>query len=214
MAVRLATKPAPSWRRQTGRRAVSLVEVVISAAVMTTMIVAALGAVGASGRMQAAQRENALGLSLARQLLSEIVQTRYTDLVNPVFGVEAGEERATYDDVDDYNGWAEDSAMYADRSPISGGAGWRRAVRVVRANPSDPTQTTSSETGLKRIEVTVTSPTGRVFRLSALRSAKNGYENTPGSQTSYISYVGMAIQVGDRSTSRSEQGVNGLNVVP
>src|SRR3712207_7569247 len=48
----------------------------------------------------------------------------------------------------------------------SGGTGWRRQVTVASVKPSDPTQSVGSDKGLKRITVTVTSPTGRVTTLT------------------------------------------------
>ena len=89
------------------RRGLTLVEVMFSIVVMSTMLLAALGSVGAVAKSRVSQKESVQGLALARQLLSEIVQTRYKDLVDPAFGIEAGELRATYDDVDDYNGLSE-----------------------------------------------------------------------------------------------------------
>lgn len=204
----------PSQPHPHPRAGLTLVEVIFSVLVMSTMLAAALGTVSAAAKGRLAQKESALGQALARQLLAEVVQTRYQDLVSPTFGVEAGEARATYDDVDDYNGLSEADARYADGTPIAGGTGWRRQVAVAWVSLTDPTAVAGSDLGLKRITVTVTSPSGKVTKLVALRSAADGYENTPASQVTYTCHVGVSIQVGTRPAGRNVQGVNLLNLVP
>jgi len=201
-------------RRSASRGGLTLVEVLFSIAVMSTMLLAALGSIGAAARTQRLQQEGVQGLALARQLMSEIVQTRYKDLVNPVFGVEAGETRSTYDDVDDYQGLNEPSATYASGAAVAGGSGWARKVEVAWVAASDPTQLSASDKGLKRITVTVTSPTGRSTQLVSIRSSDDGYENTPGSQVTYTSHVGVSIQVGGVASTRCSQGVALKNLVP
>src|SRR6185312_1413646 len=110
--------------------------------IMSTMLVAAFGAVTASAKSRIAQQESAFGLSLGRQLLAEIMQTRYQDLINPVFGSESGENsRSQYDDVDDYDGYKENSGLtYADGTSITGASGWKRKVWVDWVTIADPTQ--------------------------------------------------------------------------
>src|SRR4051812_43601097 len=91
------------FRRPRRRGGLSLVEVMLAVVIMSTMLVAAFSAVGASAKGRLAQQESSFGLSLARQLMAEIMQTRYQDLISPGFGIETGEtSRSKYDDVDDY----------------------------------------------------------------------------------------------------------------
>jgi MSHA pilin protein MshD len=200
--------------RQGNRRGLTLVEVMFSVVVMSTMMVAALGSVGGAAKTRIAQKEASQGLTLARQLLSEIVQTRYADLVNPVFGVEAGELRTTWDDVDDYNGLDQPSACSSTGVVLSGATGWRREVKVTFADPVNPNATSGMDKGLKHIKVTVTSPSGRVTTLKALRSNTNGYEHVPGAQVTYTSHVGISLQIGMNDTTRSVVGVTTQNLVP
>lgn len=205
---------SPTSLRHPLRRGLTLVEVMFSIVVMSTMLLAALGSVGAVAKSRTGQKETVQGLALARQLLSEIVQTRYKDLVTPTFGIEAGEVRATYDDVDDYNGLTETSARYANGTIVAGGTGWKRAVTVAWVNPANPANASGSESGLKKITVTVTSPGGRVTTVSALRSAENGYEHTPAAQVTYTCHVGVSIRVGKSDTVTSVQGAALNNLVP
>lgn len=200
--------PAPS------RGGLTLVEVMFSVVVMSTMLVAALGAVGASAKTRIAQKESAIGLALARQLLGEIMQTRYIDHDNPVFGIETGETRATFDDVDDYNNWKETSAQYADGTAIPGATGWSRSAVVQWVNARNPTVLVGTDQGCKRITVTVTSPAGRITTLSALRAQADAYSDIPGSQVTYTSWVGVSIQVGPSTIAKNVQGANLVNLVP
>ncbi|QOV87521.1 type II secretion system protein [Humisphaera borealis] len=206
--------PQPAPFSVTRRRGLTLVEVMFSIVVMSTMLLAALGSVGAVAKARVTQKESVQGLALARQLLSEIVQTRYKDLVDSTFGIEAGESRATFDDVDDYNGLSEASALYADGTAVAGGTRWSRTVAVSWVSPTDPSTTSATDQGLKRIKVSVTSPGGRVTTLEALRSAENGYEHTPGSQATYTCHVGVSIQIGTNTVVRNVQGVALNNLVP
>ena len=196
------------------RRGLTLVEVMFSIVIMSTMMVAALGTVGAAAKSRLAQRDSAMGLALARQLTGEIMQTRYADLVDATFGIEAGETRATFDDVDDYNNLTESSAAYADGTVIAGATGWQRRATVQWVTPVDPATVSATDQGLKRITVTVTSPGGKVTTLVSLRSNGDGYENTPGSQATYTCWAGVSLQVGSYANARNTQGTNLLNLIP
>lgn len=195
------------------RRGMTLIEVMFAVVIMSTMLVAAFSAVAASARSRIAQQESAMGLALAKQLLAEIVQTRYQDLISPTFGTETGESaRSQYDDVDDYDGYSENSAAYADGTVIA--SGWKRKVQVDWVTLLDPTQKSNTETGLKRIIVKVTSPTKKSWSLTAYRSNYDRYEIVPGSQTTYTCWAGISIQVGTSSVGRNAQGTNLVNMTP
>ena len=89
---------------------------------------------------------------LGEELMEEIKSKSFEDPNDPpVFGPEAGETRATYDDVDDYNGLAE--------TP-TGFAGYSRSVTVSyvdpESNPLDLDAPVVGPTSLKRVLVTVT----------------------------------------------------------
>lgn len=80
-------------------------------------------------------------------------------------GIEAGETRATYDDVDDYQGLNE-APVDAEGNPRPGYAGYRVAVSVAYAG----TDLGLGNTAAKRITVIVTTPQGEIFPFSAYRS--------------------------------------------
>lgn len=194
----------------------TLIEVMFAVVIMSTMLVAAFTAVGASAKSRIAQQESAFGLALGRQLLAEIMQTRYQDLINPTFGNESGENsRSQYDDVDDYDGYKENQGcLYADGTSIPGAGSWKRKVTVDWVQLVDPTSKSNSETGLKRITIKVTSPTGKTWTLYGYRSNYDRYEIVPSTQTTYTCWAGISIQVGSSTSGRNVQGANLVNLSP
>ncbi len=58
--------------------------------------------------------------------------------------------------MDDYNGWSESPPQFADGTAMPNLANWSRSVQVAFVNPTNLSQTSTTETGAKRITVTVT----------------------------------------------------------
>jgi MSHA pilin protein MshD len=147
-------------RRRSSWAAFTLVEAVVSMLVVGVMMVAVLGTVGASSRGLQSMQERGKGALLARQLMSEIMVQYYEEPLDTViFGKESGESgssRAGYDDVDDYNGWSASPPQNKDGTVIPNLDGWARRVAVEWAVSADLAQKAASDTGIKRITVTVT----------------------------------------------------------
>ncbi|MCK4343309.1 MAG: hypothetical protein KAY37_16465 [Phycisphaerae bacterium] len=154
----------------------TLIEVVISTVVVSVMLVAALHAVGAA-RLGLRQIGNhSRGVLLAQDLMTEILQQHYADPVYGLgsFGVDGDEattgDRSLYDDVDDYDGWQVAPPQYKDGTEITWATEYERLVEVAWVLPSNPQQTSGSETGVKRITVTVSHDGAEVAELTALRT--------------------------------------------
>lgn len=143
-----------------GNRAFTLVEAVISTVIVAVMFVAALNTVGASAVTQYKAALLSRGRLSAESLMSEILCRSYQDPEGaPVFGREAGESASTrtaFDDVDDYHGWSADPPTARDGTPLPNSTGWQRTVTVEWVNSTNPQQTETTETGVKRITVTAT----------------------------------------------------------
>lgn len=207
--------------RQSGRPrrrgGFTLVEAAISIVIVATMIVASLYAFGGEARGRSVQTAAAVADGLAAGLLSEILQCKYVDPASPVFGPETGETngtRSAFDDVDDYNAWAETVIQNKDGSTLAGYTGWQRSVVVTYLNPADLT-VAGTDTGLKKITVTVTDPRGRQTSVSALRSGSGTYDGAdPQTSTTYVAWVGVSLQVGPNSAARITSGTNLPGLVP
>jgi Tfp pilus assembly protein PilV len=137
----------------------TLVEAMISMVVVAVLLVAAMRATGASALAQYKTAERVTARALASGLVNEIIVLRYEEPNGtPSFGRESGESggnKQGWDDVDDFDGWSESPPQYRDGTNMPNCSGWQRTVSVVRVNPMDVTQLSGSETGAKRITVTV-----------------------------------------------------------
>lgn len=204
VAAQCTDEPASGRARPIWGQGMTLVEVVVSTAVVGLMLVAALNTVGATARSYAAARNLQQGHLLAQQLMAEILEGRYEDPGgSPVFGREAGETttgRSGYDDVDDYDGWSACPSQQRDGTLVPGAEDWTREVAVEWVDPSDPSVAVASESGLKRITVTATNSRGRQFTCVALRASSGTMELRPPVDQIYIVGLQTELQVGKAAT--------------
>jgi MSHA pilin protein MshD len=187
----------------------TLVEVVISSVVVSLMLVAALTTLGTVARDYGVTREYQVGRLLGETLMAEILQQSYVDVNDPSgFGVETGEGTATrvdFDDLDDYDGWSSNPPEGKDGSAVSGTDGWTRSVTVQWADVLDPGTDMGSDSGLKRIEVSVTSSQGKQYTVKALRSSAGTLALQPPLDRTYVTGVAVALQVGAVESASSER---------
>lgn len=200
------------------RRGMTLIEGVISIVIVTTMMVAAMSALGSFSRARRSQFDRCAGAALARALMSEILQMRYLEPGMDVsFGREDGEAddvRSAWDDVDDYAGLSESSPKTRDGVPIAGADGWARSVTVEYVRPANPNETSSQDTGLVRISVSATSPTGVKTTLQALRGDQSVYDQPPRTESTFVTWVGAEMQIGPDEVRRLTTGTHVLNRTP
>lgn len=145
--------------RQTRTRCgLSLVEISISTLLIGIILVTSLKTVGAVIRQRSSTADDQLGQLLASQLMSEILKHDYEEPgALPVFGRESFESpgiRENYDDVDDYNNWFS-APETRDGVAIDGLSNWRRYVKVEFVALNNPSETSVTDQGVKRISVTV-----------------------------------------------------------
>lgn len=155
-----------------GRAGLTLVEAVLSMLVLAVLATASLSAIAQSRAARLAVDEQSMGSALARSLLSEIAALPYMESASTTIGVDGGEnasDRTSFDDVDDFNGFSEAPCIGLDGKTIDGTDQWKRSVVVAWVPVSANTTTTTSDTGLKRIWVTVSHNGREVTRLTALR---------------------------------------------
>lgn len=170
--------------RTTARpRALSMIEAVISIAIVGVMMVAALNTVGASKLGQQKTGDRGKGALLAQQLMSEILRQSYEEPDGtPSFGREGGEgggDRAGRDDVDDYYNWSSSPPEYKDGTVIPDLNGWQRSVKVDWVSPDDLNTPIGVDESVKRIIVTVSRDGVPVASLTAVRTASGPIDREP-----------------------------------
>jgi MSHA pilin protein MshD len=153
---------------------VTLVEIVVSTMIVGVLMVAVLNTLGGATSSSESAGNRAVALGLADDLMAEILKAKYVDPgTSPVFGPETGESgtsRAAFNDVDDYNGWSEQPPAACDGTVVTDRSDWKRRVTVERVKASDPTQTSTTETGVKRIRVDIDFKGTNVLEQTALRT--------------------------------------------
>lgn len=177
----------------------TLVESLMAVLIVSGVLVASLGTFGAIGRARQVQIQRAQAFGLAECLMAEVVQSYFQDPSGATtLGPEADEtSRAAFDDVDDFDKWIASPPVRRDGTVLDGYSGWRIRVKVRHVLPGDPNTESSSPTGLKRIRVSVTSPTGFEHILRALRSSAGAYEQAPTATVNYLTWGGVAVKVGE-----------------
>jgi MSHA pilin protein MshD len=187
--------------RRTKRAGFTMIEAAVSVAIVGVLLAASAGALVGIAKIQRTQLERRGAYALAEQLMGEIIQQYFSDQNSPpVFGPEPGETRPVFDDVDDYNGYAASPPVQKSGAAMPGYAGWTESVGVAYVDPNNPANTLASST-LKRITVTITSPSGKQYTLVGLRSQFGPYEAEPLSQTNFVTGVSVSVQTSTAGTT-------------
>ncbi|MEK7731056.1 MAG: hypothetical protein AAB363_04290 [Planctomycetota bacterium] len=156
----------------------SMVEAVFCVVLVSGLVVVSLDTLGASKMAQRNLGERALGQLLASSLMSEILNQSYEDPnETPVAGLESTENallRTTYDDVDDYINWTASPPQNRDGTVIPNLTGWEESVMIEVVDPSDLNTKKTSDSGVKRITVTIT---GNNVVVATLVGVKTGTPN-------------------------------------
>lgn len=214
---------------RTSRPAFTLIEAAISCVLVSLVFAAGLAAAGVAARDRRTQADTRTGQNLARLLMDEIVQQRYADpspnTIAPAANASTT-DRSNWTHISDYNGLSE---YPRDRSgrPIPGATNWKWTASV--SYTTFPTFAGSSstapsggvvggllgavtgvvtavlgtsgatDTGLKKIVVTVTSPTGVPTTLTAFRSS-SGVVDRVSTGTGFMSTASLSLTVGADNT--------------
>ncbi|MEM7623552.1 MAG: prepilin-type N-terminal cleavage/methylation domain-containing protein [Planctomycetota bacterium] len=163
------------------RRGFSMLEVAVSSVLVGVTLASALNATGSAFRAHALARDIERRAVLSEALLCEIVSLAYEDPggTSSTLGRDDAETgRATFDDVDDFDGYSEmgaalfgvDDLSAADRAAGHWSDGWSWSAAVDWAGAGTAGRSTV-ETGLKRVRLTLRSPDGAVTVHTAFRAA-------------------------------------------
>jgi hypothetical protein len=191
----------------TPRPAFGTPEVLMALAITGVLIVAALQSVSMVYRSRTAMIQRLTGPGLARELMAEIMSMPYDDPDGAgILGIDLSEllgNRSTFDDVDDYNGYNTANAENKAGVALTGYAGWQEQAAVAWVTLADPTATSGVETGLKRVTVTITSPSGAQTQLIAYRSRYGALEQNQPIANRVISHLDAELRTG--ASTRSER---------
>ena len=164
------------FRQSTKKRhGLGQVEVIVSSAIVGTLMVASLTVIAASRRSQMFESNRVRGLAIASAMMSEVAQLPMRDpSCDCGFGLESGESsvtRSNHDDVDDYRGWLDSPAKSKSGVALTGYSDLSRKIEVDHVATADWRTTSSSYTGVYRVTVIVLSGTREVCRLVGYRTS-------------------------------------------
>ena len=164
-----------SRHRRSSRAAFSLTEVVVSSAIVSVLLVAALQTVAAAGQNRAVMQRRLVARQLTQGLMAEILTKPFADPeggfgIGPDLG-EIASLRSTFDDLDDYHGWSAAPPESADGTALGDYAGWGRSVQVRYVDfASGVPFTPMSSSDFKAITVSVSYEGDQVLSITAIRA--------------------------------------------
>lgn len=143
------------------RSGFSLAESMVSVTLVGVLMVTSLQTMVSAKRRERDTAERLAGQQIAAAMMSEILLQAFKEpQASPpsVFGPESGESngnRSLFDDVDDFHGWADSPPVDRSGNTIPGLTGWTRNVVVQDVDAETLAPTLATNSGLKRITVTV-----------------------------------------------------------
>ena len=190
-------------------RAFTIVEAIVSSVVMAVMLIASVQSITTIAKSRGSLLIERQAVLLCKDMITEVMQCYYTLPAGSVDGA----SRGSWLVINDYNGYTELPPSTITGTPITGYDGWTRTVLVELVNPADPNgAAVVTDMGLKRLTVTVTSPSGRGASLVGLRSSIGSFERKPTTQSSFISQIKITLDGG--GTAKSSAAVDLNNQAP
>lgn len=154
----MKTKIHNQW---TIRKGISMAETIVSTMIIGFVLVGTLQIVAPLVRSTRVHADRMIAANLANELSEEITTRRFTDPevdAMDALGVDDAESpkvRSGFDDIDDYNAWSASPPISLGNGKIDSLAGWTRSVKVAHVALADATTGSATNTGLKRVTVTV-----------------------------------------------------------
>lgn len=168
----------------------TIIEATISVAIVGVMFISAINMAGTSKLSRYRRALNDRATMLAESLLTEVLALPYEDPdeattalgQNPsdaavhaalVAGDVDGNtvRRDWCDDVDDLDGYTQSPPVNYDGSAMAGLDGWTRSVTVIWVDPANLNTESSTETGVKAVNVTVSFGNQIEVAVKGLRSS-------------------------------------------
>ena len=153
-----------------------MAETVLSTVLVGFVLVGTLQIVGPIAQSTTVHADRLVAANLANELSEQVATKFYTDPdIDDIdaIGIDASEQakvRADFDDVDDFHGWAASPPQLSNGDVLSNLSGWSRSVEVNHVLLADAATISKTNTGLKRITVTVTHHGTTLARVITLHS--------------------------------------------
>ncbi len=158
-------KPLRLHRDERGFTLVDLILVIIIVAIaIPPMLALFIQVVSGSTFGVTVSRANALASTLREEIQSK--KWDDNDPWSVILGPEPGDSRATYTDVDDFNGLDESPPRDSQGVILAGFTGFRQQVSVCYVAETDFDTCIGGPTYYKQVTVTVTGPEGRATQLA------------------------------------------------
>jgi type II secretory pathway pseudopilin PulG len=162
----------PTKATNSSRRGFTLAESLIASVVLAASVIGIAGTLSSSYQQSAVRGNQSTALLLAQQLMEEISSKpiEITSGANTVGWSGANTNRATYDSVDDYNGYTDVSGSIATTSgstyDLGDGGSYTRTATVT--NNALPSGLTGTATDFVLVTVTVQMPHNQSVSVSQL----------------------------------------------
>lgn len=177
----------------------TIAEAVIATLIVGVMLVAAMTSVATSRTIRGRVADRVRAQQLALDLMSEILQQGFLDPASsssllasgsptsqPVSTTGTTISRASWSYVSDYNGLVDSPPQTKSGTPIPNVTTWTRTVTVQWANPTTFASTSSTNTGVFLINVTVSRGNLVLASVNALRTSAWVSSNSQNSSSSPI----------------------------
>ena len=158
------------------RRGITLAETVVSTLLIGFVLVSTLQIVGPMARSTTVHADRLIAANLANELAEEISIKLFIDpgAVDPdALGIDPDDtitDRTDFDDVDDYHNWSSSPPRLSKGNLYTTLPGWTRSVAVAHATLADPSVDSKTNTGLKRITITVSKGGTQLAQITTLHS--------------------------------------------
>ena len=154
-----------------GRRGFSLVEVIVFIMIVSVALVGVLSVMNLTTQRSADPLIRKQAIAVAESLLEEISLHDFNNPVGGFSGAPIKENRQSFDDIGDYNGFTTSGIYPIDDPQISVLTGYSVAVTVANADLGPATSLIPSASGnAKLITVTVTGPDSVPVAMSGYRT--------------------------------------------
>lgn len=156
------------------RRGLTLIETVISVAVVSILLAGALNAAGAASATRALAHDRRIGEQLCQGMMAEILAKPFVDPDTLEDGLapepgEIGADRSKFDDMGDYHAWSASPPVQRDGVGIGGAGGLTREVEITRYIDASRTDLFKYSGQVKVVRVRVLRNSRLISQLTAVR---------------------------------------------